>query len=69
MPRAKQLPDGGFPLERPNARAAREVVTRGTWADWGPSGRRTSNPLVTAAAQWILAPSEGSRSIDFSRYI
>jgi hypothetical protein len=54
MLRSKQLPDGGFPLERPNARTAREVVTRGTWADWGPSGKKRSNPIVTATALWIL---------------
>ena len=52
--RAKQLPDGGFPLELPTARTSRIVVTRGTWADWGPSGRRRTNPLVTVEALRIL---------------
>jgi len=52
--RSKQLPDGGFPLEMPTARTSSAVVTRGTWADWGPSGRRRMNPLVTMEALRVL---------------
>lgn len=52
--RARQLPDGGFPLDKPNARTSASIVTRGTHADWGPSGKRRMNPLVTAIALWIL---------------
>jgi hypothetical protein len=51
---AKQLPDGGFPLEKPNARTSASIITRGTHADWGPSGKRRMNPLVTVIALWIL---------------
>lgn len=51
---AKQLPDGGFPLEAPNAVLADGIVSRGTYADWGPSGMRHSNPLVTLAALGVL---------------
>ena len=57
--RSKQLPDGGFPLENLNARTSAEVVTRGTFADWGPSGRRRVNPLVTVAALWVLESARG----------
>jgi len=48
------LPDGGFPLEAPNAVRADHVVSRGSYADWGPSGVRRSNPLVTLAALAVL---------------
>ena len=47
---AKRLPDGGFPLEAPNAITSDQLVSRGSYAGWGPSGRRSSNPLVTLAA-------------------
>jgi hypothetical protein len=52
--RAKQLPDGGFPLEEPNAPTAERVVSRHSYADWGPSGGRHSNPLVSLAALAVL---------------
>jgi hypothetical protein len=42
--RSKRLPDGGFPLEKPNARTSASIITRGTHADWGPSGKRRMNP-------------------------
>lgn len=51
---AKRLPDGGFPLEAPNAAPADRVVSRHSYADWGPAGRRTSNPLVSLAALGVL---------------
>jgi hypothetical protein len=51
---SKWLPDGGFPLEAPNAVTADHVVSRGSYADWGPSGRRRSNPLVSLAALAVL---------------
>ena len=57
--RSKQLPDGGFPLESLNARTSAEVITRGTFADWGPSGKRKANPLVTVTALWILESVRG----------
>jgi len=51
---AKRLPDGGFPLEKRVAKTTREIITRGTFADWGPVGKRRSNPFVTIDALWIL---------------
>jgi hypothetical protein len=47
---SKRLEDGGFPLEDRNARTADEVVSRGSFADWGPAGTRRSNPLVSLLA-------------------
>jgi hypothetical protein len=52
--RSKRLSGGGFPLEKPNAATSASIRTRGTYADWGPSGRRNMNPLVTVAALWAL---------------
>ena len=60
--RSKQLPDGGFPLEKPNARTSASIITRGTHADWGPSGKRRMNPLVTVTALWILRAACGEGS-------
>lgn len=51
---AKQLPDGGFPLEERNAVTSAAIVSRGSHADWGPTGRRTSNPLVSLLALGVL---------------
>jgi len=53
---SKQLPDGGFPLEEPNAPTADDVASRHSYADWGPSGQRQSNPLVSLAALGVLRP-------------
>jgi hypothetical protein len=51
---SKRLPDGGFPLEKKNWTFSDTVVTRGTFADWGLSGRRHMNEFVTADALCIL---------------
>ncbi|HLY11197.1 MAG TPA: hypothetical protein VKW04_17990 [Planctomycetota bacterium] len=52
---AKRLRDGGFPLEQKNyVTSPNAVRTRGTSADWGPSGRARSNEFVTADALHIL---------------
>lgn len=56
---AKRLPDGGFPLEAPTTITADHVVSRGSYADWGPSGNRRSNPLVTLAAMEVLRAASG----------
>ncbi len=56
--RSKQLPGGGFPLERPNARTSAIVATRGSYADWGPTGKRRMNPLTTILALWVLKCAE-----------
>jgi len=50
----KRRPDGGFPAEDRTARAVDTVVTRGTFADWGPCGIRHSNDLVTVDALTVL---------------
>jgi hypothetical protein len=52
---SKRLPDGGFPAEYRNATTSSRVASRGTFADWGPSGRTRSNPLVTETAERVLA--------------
>ena len=52
--RSKQLPDGGFPLEEPNAPTAVRVSSRHSYADWGLSGKQRSNPLVSLAALAVL---------------
>jgi hypothetical protein len=57
---AKRLPDGGFPREERTAATTDRVASRGTWADWGPAGRRASNPLVTIAALGVLRAAAGS---------
>jgi hypothetical protein len=60
--RSKQLPCNGFPLEALDATTKTVVCTRGTYADWGPSGKRNLNPLVTAAALWVLKKAEDTAS-------
>ncbi|HSN44614.1 MAG TPA: hypothetical protein VLR88_11245 [Propionibacteriaceae bacterium] len=52
---SRRLPDGGFPLEAPTTVTSETVASRGSYADWGPTGRRSSNPLVTLAALTVLA--------------
>jgi hypothetical protein len=51
---SKRLADGGFPVELRTAQTSREVISRGTFADWGPAGHRHSNPFVTAEAEFVL---------------
>ncbi len=51
---SKRLPDGGFPLEAPTTITAADIRSRGSYADWGPSGLRRTNPLVTLAALAVL---------------
>ena len=51
---SKRLPDGGFPAERLTARTSERVITRGTFADWGPGGRTRANDLVTVDALRVL---------------
>lgn len=50
----KRLADGGFPVELRTAVTSPGLISRGTFADWGPAGRRKSNPFVTAEAQYVL---------------
>ena len=51
---SKRLPDGGFPLEEPNAATADRVASRHSYAKWGPSGQRQSNPLISLTALGVL---------------
>jgi hypothetical protein len=51
---SKRLPDGGFPLEERIGTTRPVVVSRATFADWGPAGKTRSNPLVTVAALGVL---------------
>ena len=57
---SKRLPDGGFPLEERIGTTRPVVASRGTFADWGPSGTTRSNPLVTVAALGVLRRAGGS---------
>ena len=57
---AKQLPGGGFPVERRTSRTVDEVVSDGTFADWGPGGRTRANPYVTIDALWVLREGSGA---------
>jgi hypothetical protein len=52
---SKRLPSGGFPLEKRNYITADAVVSRGTFADWGPVGKRRMNEHVTVDALQILS--------------
>ena len=51
---AKRLPDGGFPLERRIFKKSDRIITRGTFADWGPVGKRKVNESVTVDALTVL---------------
>lgn len=51
---SKRLPGGGFPAELRTARTVSTVVSGGTFADWGPTGRTTPNPYVSIDAEWVL---------------
>ncbi len=39
-------------LDEPETTA--RIVAGGTYADWGPIGKRCANPLVTIDALWAL---------------
>lgn len=47
-------PRSRFPLEEPNAATADRVASRHSYAEWGPSGQRQSNPLVSLTALSVL---------------
>lgn len=59
---SKRLADGGFPLEAPNAVTADRVVSRGSYADWGPTGARRSNPLVSLAVLAVINAAATARA-------
>jgi hypothetical protein len=52
----KRLP-AGYPAERLTTRTSDRVITRGTFADWGPGGRTRANDLVTIDALRVLRAS------------
>jgi hypothetical protein len=51
---SKRRPDGGFPLEINNGKTSDEITTRGSFADWGPSGKKATNEFVTVDALYVL---------------
>jgi len=51
---SKRLADRGFPVELRTAVRSARLISRGTFADWGPAGHRHSNPLVSAEAEFVL---------------
>jgi hypothetical protein len=51
---SKRLPDGGFPLEKRNYKTTDDIISRGTFADWGASGKKKMNEFVTADSLHIL---------------
>ena len=59
----KRLPSGGFPAEARTARTVSSVVTRGTFAEWGPSGRSRPNPFVSIDAAWVLDRADAAHTI------
>ena len=59
----KHLSTGGFPAEVRTAKTVETVVSGGTFAEWGPTGRIHANAFVSIDATWVLrkaAHSEGS---------
>jgi hypothetical protein len=58
---SKRLQDGGFPLEDGNATRADHIVSRGSFAGWGPTGTRRCNPLVSLAAWRVLEARQASK--------
>jgi hypothetical protein len=51
---SKRRPDGGFPLERKIFKTTGEIITRGTFAHWGATGKQRTNLFVTVAALHAL---------------
>jgi hypothetical protein len=51
---SKRLPDGTFPVEWTSVKRADQIVSRGTFADWGPLRKTKGNPLVTVDALYVL---------------
>ena len=57
----KRLPSGGYPAEVRTARTVEVVTSGGTFADWGPAGRRRANPYITIDATWVLQQRDPAR--------
>lgn len=51
---SKKLTNGGFPLERRITKTTTELVTRGSYADWGVSGKKKHNEFVTVESLYVL---------------
>lgn len=51
---SKQLSNGGFPLELKNAITSNELVPRGTYADWGISGKTKTNEYISVDSLYVL---------------
>jgi hypothetical protein len=63
MLESKRLADGGFPLEEPDAVTSARVVSRGSYATWGPAGKRRSNPLVSLAALKVIQAADVAQAV------
>jgi hypothetical protein len=63
MLESKRLADGGFPLEEPDALTSARVVCRGSYATWGPAGKRRSNPLVSLAALKVIQAADVAQAV------
>ncbi|MFZ5439077.1 MAG: hypothetical protein ACOZQL_03665 [Myxococcota bacterium] len=50
----KRRADGTWAVEWTNVKQADHVVSRGTWANWGPLRKTQGNPLVTIDALHVL---------------
>lgn len=50
----KQLPEGGFPLEKKRYQSQNPDRRGYSPVDWGPTGRRAANPFVTVQALGVL---------------
>lgn len=50
----KRRADGLFAVEWTSVKKADRIVSRGSYADWGPLSKRAGHPLVTIDALWVL---------------
>ena len=50
----KRLTDATFPVEWTNVTRADQIITRGTFADWGIINKRKGNEFVTIDALYVL---------------
>ncbi len=51
---SKRLADGTFPVEWTNVTKADQIITHGTFANWGTIHKRKGNEFVTIDALYIL---------------
>ena len=63
MLESKRLGDGGFALEEPDVATSARVVSRGSYASWGPASRRRSNPLISLAALKVIQAADVAQAV------